>query len=60
MPLHVQREVVGPREGPRALVALEGLQPGVFPVVPGQLVGPVVGGKKIILFSPALIAAAAK
>ena len=36
--LHVQGQVVAARERPRAEVALEGLGPGVLPVVPRQLV----------------------
>ena len=40
MPLHVQGEVVGPREAPVAVLALEGLEAGVLAVVPRQLVGP--------------------
>lgn len=38
--LHVQGQVVGAREAAAAGDALEGFGPGVFPVVPGQLVGP--------------------
>lgn len=38
--LHVQREVVGPREGPLAQVALEGLLARVLPEVARQLVRP--------------------
>ena len=40
MPLHVEREVVASGERPGAQVALERLLAGVFPVVPGQLIGP--------------------
>ncbi len=39
VPLHVQCEVVRPGEGALTMLALEGLDPGVLPVVPGQLVG---------------------
>lgn len=39
MPLHVQREVVGPGEGAGADGALEGLGSRVFPVVACELVG---------------------
>ena len=38
--LHVEGEVVGPREGPVAHDALEGLRPRVLSVVAGQLVRP--------------------
>ena len=40
MSFHVQGQVVAAGERPRAEVALEGLGPGVLPVVPRQLVGP--------------------
>lgn len=40
MPLHVQRQVVGPREGALAQVALEGLLARVLAEVARQLVGP--------------------
>lgn len=36
----MEREVVRPGEAPLADVALEGLGPGMFPVVPRQLVRP--------------------
>lgn len=36
--LHVQGQVVGAREAAAAGDALEGLGPGVFPVVSGELV----------------------
>lgn len=38
--LHVQSQVVGAREAAAAGHALEGFGPGVFAVVPGQLVRP--------------------
>ena len=38
MPLHVKREVVGPREGPLTEPTLEGTVAGVFAVVTGQLI----------------------
>ena len=38
MSLHVERKMVGPREGPLADGTLEGLGSGVLPVVACQLV----------------------
>ena len=38
--LHVQRQVVRPRERPRAEVTLERLEARVLSVVPGQFVRP--------------------
>lgn len=38
MSLHVQGEVIAAREAPVAVPALERLGPGVFAIVPGQLV----------------------
>ena len=38
VPLHVEGEVVGPAEGPLAQLALEGPVPGVFPLMPGELI----------------------
>jgi len=40
MALHVERQVIAPREAPLADDALEGFGPRVFPVVPGQLIRP--------------------
>ena len=40
VPLHVERQVITSGERPGAQVALERLLPGVFPVVPSQLIGP--------------------
>lgn len=40
MPLHVQRQVVGAREGALAQLALEGLLSRVLAEVARQLVGP--------------------
>ena len=40
VPLHVQRQVVGAREGPVAHLALEGLGARVLAVVPGEFVRP--------------------
>ena len=40
MPLHVQGQVVGPREGPLTSLAVEGFVAGVLAVVPRELVRP--------------------
>ena len=40
MSLHVKSQMVGPGEGSLTQLAVERFVPGVFPLVPGQLVRP--------------------